>query len=179
MSTRAVTRNFNAILFACLLVFIPLHVLAASTKGTNAGGASQTLETNVREALREHEHVEIEVVGEDVILRGYVHTRNEKNIVESQIREVPGVQYVRDEIKIGQSTLDTLEDSIEDTAITAAVKARILSTKGLDSFDIHVKTEQGVVTLSGKVDTSAAIRLAENVARATRGVKKVVNTLSL
>lgn len=179
MGNKSIRGIFSVILFAGLAIFNPLNVLADSGNEAKDSEATQTLETNVKEALREHVYVEIEVTGEDVTLRGHVHTRNEKNIVESQIRGVPGVKYVRDEIVIGQSAIDAIEEKAEDTAITATVKAKILATRGLNSLDIHIKTEQGVVTLSGKVKKASEMKLAEKTVQGIKGVKKVVNALSV
>lgn len=166
-------------LFAGLVTFIPLHIMAGNGKEANNSGIPRTLEAKVREALREHTYVEFEVAGRDVILRGYVHTRNEKNIVESQIRGVSGVTHIRDEIEIGQSAIEAIEERAENTAITTAVNAGILANKELNSLGIHVQTEQGVVTLSGTVQKAGQIKFAEKVARGTKGVKEVVNKLSI
>lgn len=158
-----------------LMMFSPLTAVANDAQGK----CDQTLEANVKQALRAFEDVKAEVKGGDVILKGYVPTQSEKTKLENQIRQVPGVKYVRDEVKIGQSTLDAIEDSVEDSAVTAKVKAKILVTKSLESLDIHVKTEQGVVTLSGKVEKAEDIALAGKVAHEVKGVKKVVNKLSV
>lgn len=81
--------------------------------------------------------------------------------------------------KSGQSKMDAIEDSVEDSALTAKLKAKILATKELESLDIHVKTEEGVVTLSGKVESAEDIKLAEKVVREAKGVKGVKNNLSV
>lgn len=179
MNNKRTLGLFSLIVFAGMLLSNPLNVLAGDAKGTSGSGDSQTLEAKVKEALREHKDVKIEVKDEDVILRGYVNTRNEKNIVESQVRGVPGVKYVRDEVKIGQNKVDAIEDSVEDATITTKLKAKILATKGLDFLDIHVETEQGVVTLSGKVKNAAQVELAGKVAHETEDVKGVMNKLSV
>ncbi len=68
---------------------------------------------------------------------------------------------------------------MDDTGITAEVKARLLAQKGLDGLDIHVTTEKGIVTLSGLVDTTAQIDLAGRIAADPSNVKGVNNTLKL
>lgn len=177
MSRKQTGRLFSGILLAGL-VFSPLIVEANDTKGKSDSGASQNLEAKVKEALHEHKHVTFEIKGQDVILRGHVNTQNEKNILEDQIRGVPGITYVRDEVKVEHSKMDAAEDYVEDAEITTKLKTKIFSTKGLDSLDIHVKTVQGIVTLSGTVKNTAEIDLAEKVSREVKGVKGVVNKLS-
>lgn len=74
-------------------------------------------------------------------------------------------------------TIDAIKNYAEDTVITSKIKTAILATSGLESLDIHVDTEQGVVTLSGKVENAAQIEFAEKIAREVKGVHKVINTL--
>lgn len=179
MKSTLIGRIFGPAVLAGLMVFSPLIVEANDVKGKSDSGASQNLEAKVKEALHEHKHVTFEVKGQDVVLRGHVNTQNEKNILEEQIRKVPGVVYVRDEVKIERRKMDTAEDYVEDAEITTKVKAKIFATKGLESLDIHVKTDKQIVTLSGKVKKSDEIKLAEKVAREIKGVNGVINKLSV
>lgn len=64
-----------------------------------------------------------------------------------------------------------------DTTITTKVKAKMAANTGLSSFHIHVTTVNGVVTLTGTVDTTATRDLAEHVAVNTDGVVRVINDL--
>lgn len=66
-----------------------------------------------------------------------------------------------------------------DTTITTKVKAKMAANTGLSSFHIHVTTMNGVVTLTGTVDTEATRNLAEHVAANTGGVVRVVNDLQV
>lgn len=70
-------------------------------------------------------------------------------------------------------------DVVEDSSITALIKGKFLSQKELESFDIHVKTTDGVVALTGTVDHKAQSALAESLAQGTKGVKKVENLLKV
>ena len=66
---------------------------------------------------------------------------------------------------------------VDDTVITAKVKAEILEEKGLKSAEINVETFKGVVQLSGFVSSQAMIGKAVEVARGVRGVKSVKNDM--
>jgi osmotically-inducible protein OsmY len=68
---------------------------------------------------------------------------------------------------------------INDTEITAKVKAAIFAAPGLKTFQISVDTIKGVVTLSGSVDTLASGELAKALAGAVAGVSRVRNQLIL
>lgn len=62
---------------------------------------------------------------------------------------------------------------VSDSWITTKVKADLLVTEETKGFDINVTTTNGVVTLSGKLDTQAQIEKAVAVARSIKGVKSV------
>jgi osmotically-inducible protein OsmY len=67
--------------------------------------------------------------------------------------------------------------AIDDTAITARVKAAIFAAPGLDTLQISVDTVKGVVSLSGSVDSRTQRNLAEALASEVSGVSKVNNQL--
>lgn len=60
-----------------------------------------------------------------------------------------------------------------DTWITTKVKAELMTTKGISSNDISVTTKNGVVTLSGVVNTKAQVQKSVAVAKAVKGVHSV------
>lgn len=68
---------------------------------------------------------------------------------------------------------------IDDTVITAKVKAAIFSESTLKSAEINVETFKGVVQLSGFVNSQADIDTAVRVAREVEGVKSVINGMQL
>jgi hyperosmotically inducible protein len=68
---------------------------------------------------------------------------------------------------------------LDDAAITAKVKSRLAVDPQADAVEIDVDTTDGVVRLSGYVETEAEIDAAEQVAARTEGVNKVVNELKL
>ncbi len=66
---------------------------------------------------------------------------------------------------------------IDDSAITTKVKSALLAEKDVNSFDIQVKTFNGIVQLSGFVDSQWQIDKAVQVASAVNGVQDVTNDL--
>ena len=62
---------------------------------------------------------------------------------------------------------------VGDSWITTKVKADLLATEATKGLDINVTTTNGVVTLSGKLDSKAEVDQAVAVARAIKGVKSV------
>lgn len=67
----------------------------------------------------------------------------------------------------------------DDATITTKVKAALLAEPGLKSMQITVDTTNGVVTLSGSVDTPQLMTRATEVAQSVDGVKSVKNSLGV
>lgn len=62
---------------------------------------------------------------------------------------------------------------VGDSWITAKVKADLLVTEETKGLDINVTTTNGVVTLSGRLDSAAQVEKAVAIARSIKGVKSV------
>lgn len=60
-----------------------------------------------------------------------------------------------------------------DTWITTKVKADLLTTKDVPGLDLKVETVNGVVTLTGRVDSQAEADRAIHIARNIDGVSRV------
>lgn len=84
---------------------------------------------------------------------------------------------------IGGCASSTTQEStgqyVDDTAITAKVKAGIFKDDSLKSAEINVETFKGVVQLSGFVSTQADIDRAIQLARDVNGVRSVKNDMRL
>ncbi|MEY2410001.1 MAG: hyperosmotically inducible periplasmic protein [Verrucomicrobiota bacterium] len=68
-------------------------------------------------------------------------------------------------------------ESISATAVTASIKAKLLTESGLRS--VGVETTDGVVTLTGDVATHEDIARAMKIALETDGVQKVVSKIQV
>ena len=66
---------------------------------------------------------------------------------------------------------------IDDSVITAKVKAAIFNEASLKSTEINVETFKGVVQMSGFVNSQADINKAVEVARSVKGVTSVKNDM--
>jgi len=71
----------------------------------------------------------------------------------------------------------TVGQVIDDTAITTAIKARLTTDKVSNLTKIAVKTEDGIVTLAGTVDTAERQARAEQIAAQVKGVRGIVNNI--
>ena len=77
----------------------------------------------------------------------------------------------------GSDTRQSTGQYVDDSAITAKVKAAIFDEDSLKSRQINVETFKGVVQLSGFVDSSKNYNKAEQIARDVDGVKSVINNI--
>lgn len=68
---------------------------------------------------------------------------------------------------------------VSDTWVTAKTKLALIADKRTSGFATDVDTNNGTVTLSGKVDTEQAKTAATEVARGIDGVKSVNNQLQV
>ena len=78
-----------------------------------------------------------------------------------------------------RDTVGTAGAAAGDAALTAKVKTKFLADTAVSALKIDVDTKDDVVTLSGTVPTAAEKRRAVEVARATEGVKSVVDNLKV
>jgi hyperosmotically inducible protein len=69
------------------------------------------------------------------------------------------------------------KQAASDGAITTKIKSKYLVEKNFKSYKVSVETKDGVVVLSGFVDNASTKTRAEQIARATKGVKDVKNGL--
>jgi len=73
----------------------------------------------------------------------------------------------------------TAGEYIDDSVITAKVKAAILNDPLLNTSHIEVTTDKGVVKLSGTVDSEPSIGRAMEVAGSQKNVKSVQTDLTV
>ena len=77
----------------------------------------------------------------------------------------------------GSATQESTGEYIDDSSITASVKAAIYNDPMLKVGQISVESHKGVVQLSGFVDSKQAATRAAELARSVKGVKSVKNSL--
>ncbi|MEW6167829.1 MAG: BON domain-containing protein [Pseudomonadota bacterium] len=73
----------------------------------------------------------------------------------------------------------TMGRAIDDSVITGKVKGELIDEDDIDANDIDVDTRDGVVTLTGTVDSEEEAQRAEELARSVDGVKSVQAQLSV
>ncbi len=139
--------------------------------------------TNVKSALvanpvTEAGEINVDVNRGVVSLNGFVDSQNEKSKAGQVARDVDGVKEVRNNLSVKEGS-STAGEVIDDSILTAKVKAALIQSPDTKAHQINVETRAGVVQLSGFVDSAAAKAAASTVARSVTGVKDVKNELSV
>lgn len=85
---------------------------------------------------------------------------------------------------LGCASTDTRErqsvgEYVDDSVITAKVKAAILNDPEVSVLEVSVETYEGVVQLSGFVSTQAQANKAVQIAKGVTGVKSVKNDMRI
>lgn len=133
--------------------------------------------------------IDADVRGNTVILNGEVDEDVDKELAEAIAKGIDGIEKVENRLVV---TPDKAKDQTEkangksalaqkfdDITVTTVVKSKLLKSDHVPGLTVDVDTRDGVVTLSGEVESSAAKNLAEQLAQNTDGVTKVHNHLTV
>jgi osmotically-inducible protein OsmY len=144
-----------------------------------------------------------------VTLRGEAISKAQKDLATEYAKDIEGVRDVKNEMTVvtpatrpdekmmgkkmdttmkpgektmGQKMGDAVDDTVEyidDASITAMVKTTLMYHRSTSALNTTVKTQEGVVNLSGKAANAAEKDLATKLASDVRGVKIVVNNMEI
>jgi hyperosmotically inducible protein len=168
-----------------LLVPLALVVLAAtgcmSTRPASVQVDDAAITTQVKAALAGDAttnplKVDVDTNEGVVRLSGTVEDPANRTRAEEVARKVNGVSRVVNDIQVGKKTATT---SADDSFITTKIKSKLTVSGDVNPFNIDVDTQNGVVTLSGRVAKPEAKAEAERLARETEGVKEVRNNITV
>lgn len=106
-----------------------------------------------------------------VYLVGVVESNNQKSQAINIAKSIEGVKSVTTYILNKNQT--TIGKTVDDTAITAKVKAKMIEDKQMKSTQIEVKTILGQVVLLGVVSSKSDISKAIGYAKSVENVRKV------
>lgn len=90
-------------------------------------------------------------------------------LIGATVVGITGCSVFRDQQSVGSY--------VDDSAITAAVKAKMAEDKSVSATAISVETLKGTVQLSGFAKTQAEKDRAEAIARGTKDVRAVRNSI--
>ena len=141
-----------------------------------------SITAKVKAALVDHESIKstdisIKTDQKVVTLSGFVESQAQAEEAVKVAKGVEGVTSVSDKLHVRDSKSTTVKGYAGDTATTSEVKAKLLADDIVPSRKVKVETTDGVVQLSGTVDSQAQSDRAESIAKAVDGVKSVKNDL--
>ncbi len=123
-----------------------------------------------------------------VTLRGTVGNDMQHHQAVAIARNTDGVKDVQDYLQVQPAESATPMTvtgtsmpavTMPDAWITTKIQSKYFIDPAVKSLAVNVDTNDGVVTLTGEVATPNDRKAAEDVARQTRGVKRVLNNIKV
>ncbi|HBL19405.1 MAG TPA: transporter, partial [Alteromonas mediterranea] len=122
--------------------------------------------------------INTDVKNGNVVLTGKVENSVDKKLAEELVANIDGVTSVDNKLTVvadndmHSDMSDDMEEGVEegtseltDAKIATVIKTRLLMDTDISGFDIDVDVENGVVTLTGEVDSDAERDLAVEIAK--------------
>jgi hyperosmotically inducible protein len=131
----------------------------------------ESLEANTAVKARQ---VHIETRESVVYLTGVVDSEEARREAGRIAWRTAAVDGVVNDLTVGERTVG---DWVDDVTISSRLKAMLIADTDVRASDVDVSSSQGVVTLIGRVRTSAMKQDAERIARGITGVTDVHNEL--
>ena len=131
--------------------------------------------------------IDVAVDGSKATLTGTVTDDVHKQLAEELAMNVEGIDEVDNRIEVDAEFAAEADpegersfgDRVDDAALTASVKGKLLWSRHAEAMNTDVDSERGVVTLSGFATTEEAKQAAEKLASSTDGVRSVVNEIEV
>lgn len=174
-------------IIAVTLVAMALGATACSSTRTQRAPGEHVddavLLTSVKTALTRDKtararDINVEVNRGIVQLNGFVDSADQKSAATAAASRVKGVKEVRNNLVVSTGERSAGE-VVDDALLTGKVKTALIGNRDTKAHQINVTTKQGVVQLSGFVDSAEAKAAATTVAKSVTGVKSVDNQLSI
>jgi hyperosmotically inducible protein len=116
-----------------------------------------------------------------VTLTGTVQNAAQKDLTEVYAKDIDNVKSVKNELVVEAPAAggSTVGEVIDDASITSQVKYALLSHRSTRALSTKVTTEDAVVSITGVAGSDAEKSLVTKLAQDTRGVKSVVNNMTV
>jgi hyperosmotically inducible periplasmic protein len=123
----------------------------------------------------------VEVRDGVVTLTGIATSGAQKDLTEAYAKDIDNVKAVNNQMVVqapapGSSTMGEV---VDDASITSEVKYALLSHRSTSALNTKVITQDSVVSLSGVAGSDAEKDLVTKIAQDSRGVKSVVNNMTV
>jgi osmotically-inducible protein OsmY len=113
-----------------------------------------------------------------VTLTGTAESDAQKALTEAYVKSVDHVKSVDNQLVVvaAPSSNDSV---VDDASITGQVKYELFTDHNTSAIRTKVKTEHGVVIITGEAESAAEKDLVTHVAEAIRGVRSVDNLMTV
>ena len=145
-----------------------------------------TLRAKVQAALLFHRRLSatrttVKVDDGVVTLQGEAESQAQKALATEYVQGLDGVARVDNEMTVasGPPRRKEIRAKIDDASLTAQVKLALLFNKSTSAVHTKVRTEHGVVTLSGAAKSKAERDLVTRIIRNIEGIRKVRNQMTV
>ena len=154
-----------------------LAVMLTSAVATGSAYAENNAQTTNESAGQKVDSSMNKADQKVVTLSGFVESQAQAEEAVKVAKGVEGVTSVSDKLHVRDAKEGSVKGYAGDTATTSEIKAKLLADDIVPSRHVKVETTDGVVQLSGTVDSQAQSDRAESIAKAVDGVKSVKNDL--
>jgi hyperosmotically inducible periplasmic protein len=113
-----------------------------------------------------------------VTLTGTAESDAQKALTEAYVTSVDHVKSVNNQLVV-VSAPPSNDSAVDDASITGQVKYELFTDRNTSAMRTKVKTEHGVVIITGEADSSAEKDLVTRMAETIRGVRSVDNLMTV
>ncbi len=173
--------------FTAILGVLALASACSATRTQQSAGEvvdDSVLTSKVKVALIDDPvtkagQINVETYRGVVQLGGFVDNTQQKEQATKVARSITGVTEVRNDLRISTKPDATTGQVVDDSMLTASVKTKLIEDSTTKAYEINVGTQNGVVQLTGFVDSTTMKARAGELARSVEGVKEVRNDLEI
>lgn len=140
---------------------------------TTSIGAKYALDSEI-----DRYRIDIDTINGVVTLRGSVADAEQRSDAERIARSTEGVRDVVNDLEV-EAKPRTADSTFADSWIVTMINSKLIVDPEVRSRNIDVDVREGVVTLSGIVESNVARTEAEDLAKSVDGVVEVVNEIQV
>jgi osmotically-inducible protein OsmY len=162
------------------LLAAAVSVAVASDKTIGETIDDTVIHTRVEAALVGHDAmaINVEVYEGVALLAGFLDSEQAARDAIEAVGQVEGVREVRNHLYV-QNHPRMPGQVVDDSVIAGKIKAELAASKNTEAFDINVEVDNGVVLLSGWVDSEKEAESANLIAQTIVGVERIIDGMEI
>lgn len=155
---------------------------SSALDATKSTASDTMITTKVKAELLQADNIEsgdisVETDNGVVTLSGFVSSQEQIKHAVDVAGKVKDVASVNDKLNVKDNADQSVKEYADDAMVTSAVKAKLLADSEVSGLKVSVETQDGVVQLTGDVESQAEATQAENIAKGVDDVQSVKNDL--